>query len=90
MTGKLGMNPEEVDQLARLMDETASDIERLMNQVTQRLQATTWEGSDRTQFESSWQSDSCRNLNQVKQLLSEAATKARSNAQDQRTTSSRV
>jgi WXG100 family type VII secretion target len=90
MTGKLGMNPEEVRQLARQMDETASQIEDLMNRVTQKLSGTTWEGNDRRQFESTWQSDSCRQLQQVKQLLTEAANKARTNAQDQESTSNRI
>ncbi|MCB0963091.1 MAG: WXG100 family type VII secretion target [Acidimicrobiales bacterium] len=90
MTGKLGMNPEEVRQLARQMDDTAGQIEDLMNRVTQKLSGTTWEGNDRRQFESTWQSDSVRQLQQVKQLLTEAANKARTNAQDQESTSNRI
>ncbi|MEO6987739.1 MAG: WXG100 family type VII secretion target [Aquihabitans sp.] len=90
MTGKLGMNPEEVKQLAEQMDRTAEQIDECMRNVTTKLQGTTWEGTDRQQFESTWQSDSVRHLTQIKQLLSESAMKARRNAQDQEQTSGRV
>lgn len=89
-TGKLGMNPEEVQQLAGEFDRTANEIGSLINTITQRLGNTTWEGNDRNQFESTWQSESCRQLNQVQTLLNAYSDKARRNAQDQVATSSNL
>jgi hypothetical protein len=81
------MNIAEVRGLAQHMDQAASEIESTMNQVSSKLSATSWVGNDRDRFESEWKSDATRQLQQVKQLLTQASELARRNAQEQETAS---
>jgi len=84
----VGMNTDEVNALAAQMDSAASEIESTMNQVTTKLRGTTWVGADRDKFESEWNSSAIRQLQLVKQLLTEASSAARRNAQEQQAASS--
>ena len=81
--GMLGMNPEEVNALAQQMTAAAADIEGLAQRITSALQSTTWNGNDRSQFESEWTGSCTTQIRTVCTALTEAADKARRNVQEQ-------
>lgn len=86
--GMLGMNPEEVRALAQQMTGAASDIEALAQRITSSLQGTTWQGNDRTQFESEWTGSCTSQIRNVCSALTDTADKARRNADEQISASS--
>jgi uncharacterized protein YukE len=83
MSNFTGMDIPGVRQLATQMDQRAEEIRTLMGQLTSALQSTQWVGPDREQFVGDWQSTHCQQLNHVIQGLSDAANRARQNAQQQ-------
>lgn len=83
MSNFTGMDIPGVRQLASQMDQRADEIRTLMGQLTTALQGTQWVGPDREQFVSDWQGIHCQQLNHVIQGLTDAAGRARQNAQQQ-------
>lgn len=79
----IGMNVEEVRNLARQMDAAASQIEQAARQLTSLLGSTTWVGNDRTNFESDWQGSHVAAINQVVNAVRQAGQVADRNASDQ-------
>lgn len=88
MSGFLGQVPEEVEALAAEFDTKAGEVETLIQSVTTRLGATNWVGSDRDNFEATWNGEMTSNLTQLANTLRETGTIANNNAQQQRTASS--
>ena len=88
MSSFLGQVPEEVEALASEFEAKASDVETLISAITAKLQATTWRGADRDDFEASWSGEITNNLNHLAQSLRETGMTATRNAQQQRTASS--
>ena len=80
----LGQIPEEVDALAADLDVKAGDIETLITALASKLGSTTWTGADRDRFEGDWNSTLTTNLRNVAGSLRDAASVARSNAEQQR------
>jgi hypothetical protein len=78
-----GMDIGGVRQLAGQMDQRAEEIRTLMGALTSALQGANWVGPDREQFLGDWQGTHCAQLNNVIHGLTEAATRARMNAQQQ-------
>jgi uncharacterized protein YukE len=78
-----GMDIPGVRTLAGQMDQRAEEIRTLMGQLTNVLQSTQWVGPDRERFLSDWQGTHCQQLNNVIQGLTDAANRARVNAQQQ-------
>lgn len=84
----LGMNPEEVRQLASSLSQKAGEIEAIKSQLTASLQSTSWVGNDAQQFRSQWDSNHVPNINRVVEALREASQTSNRNAQAQEQTSS--
>lgn len=83
MSNFTGMDIGGVRQLAGQMDQRAEEIRTLMGQLTNALQSAQWVGPDREHFLGDWQGTHCAQLNAVIQGLTEAANRARLNAQQQ-------
>jgi hypothetical protein len=88
MSGFLGQIPEEVQELGADFEAKAGDVETLITAITTRLGATTWRGTDRDNFETSWTGEMTNNLNQLAQALRDTGTIANNNATQQITASS--
>jgi uncharacterized protein YukE len=88
MSGFLGQVPEDVEALASEFDAKAGDIETVISALNTRLAATTWVGSDKDNFEATWQGEMTNNLTQLAATLRETGIIANNNAQQQRTASS--
>ena len=84
MAGFLGQIPEEVDELAGLLERKSSELETTVSEITSKLGSTTWRGNDRERFEGNWTGTISANLRTAANQLSEAAQDARRNAQQQR------
>lgn len=84
----IGLDPAEVNALATQFDNEAGIIDTAISTITSKLAGTTWQGQDRTNFESEWNSTTTSQLRQAAEALRTAATTARRNATDQETTSS--
>lgn len=87
MSNFTGMDINNVRQLAVQLDQRAEEIRTLMTHLTSSLQDAQWVGPDRDRFVSDWQSTHCQQLNHVIQGLTDAATRARTNATEQETAS---
>ena len=87
--GFQGMDIAAVRGLASLLDNSASQIQELMQRLTNELQNTSWMGPDREQFCGNWQGQHCSQLNSVISGLQDAANVARNNANEQESTSGR-
>lgn len=83
MAGMVGMNVEEVRNLARQLDTAAQQFEQQARQLTSLLASTTWVGNDRSTFESDWQSNHLAAISNVVNAVKAASTKANQNAADQ-------
>ncbi len=86
----LGMDVDAVEGFAGQLDQKASEIDNLRGHLTGQLKNTPWVGTDSNTFNSDWDSRLAPDLVRVAEALREAATKARANAADQRSTSSAV
>ncbi len=87
MSGFLGQIPEEVDELAGLLERKASEIETTVSEISSKLGSTTWRGNDRERFEGTWQGTIAANLRSAANQLTDAAQDARRNAAEQRNAS---
>lgn len=87
-TGFLGQIPEDVDALGTEFETKADEVEALITAITTRLQATTWRGNDRDNFESTWNGEITNSLTQLANSLRAAGTIAHSNSTQQVTASS--
>ena len=83
MSNFTGMDISGVRTLAGQMDQRAEEIRTLMGALTNALQGAQWVGPDREHFVSDWQGTHCAQLNAVIQGLTDAANRARLNAQQQ-------
>ena len=79
----IGQNPDEVNDLAALFDTKAGELESLVQAITSKLAGTTWQGPDRTRFETQDWSTIQTNLTQAAQVLRDTGAVARNNATEQ-------
>ncbi|WP_207782480.1 WXG100 family type VII secretion target [Phytoactinopolyspora limicola] len=84
----LGMNVEQADQLAAVMDVDAQSITEITQRLTQQLAATEWLGNDRNTFEAQWTGEFVPALGRVVEALNANANILRVQAEDQRRASS--
>ncbi len=87
MSQFLGMDVNAVRQLAQRMNQDASEIRKLVQQLTSMLHSTQWTGPDQQRFLHEWEGTHVKNLNHVAQELEEAARAANKNAQEQESAS---
>ncbi|BDI21815.1 WXG100 family type VII secretion target [Herbiconiux sp. L3-i23] len=83
MADWIGQNPDEVNDLAALFDTKAGELESLVQAISAKLAGTTWQGPDRTRFETQDWTNIQTNLNQAAQVLRDTGTVARNNATEQ-------
>lgn len=88
MTAFLGQIPEDVHSLGAEFIAQATEVENLVTAINTRLGATTWRGSDRDNFESTWNGEITNSLTQLANSLRAAGTIAHSNSTQQVTASS--
>lgn len=84
----VGMNIEEVQQLAQQMQHAASELQQIIGQITGALNNAQWVGPDATRFRSDWQSLHTQALTGVANGLNQAAQTANTQAQKQQAASS--
>ena len=78
-----GMNIGEVQALAGEMTRGASEIQRVLQQISAKLDSTGWVGPDQQRFEAEWRGQRTAQLNQVIQALEDAGRIATQNANEQ-------
>lgn len=83
-----GMNIPEVEELARLLDQKANEIQTMMGNIDSKLNATNWVGPDATQFRNTWDSQHKRALTTIINDLQNASRQATKDAQQQQQASS--
>lgn len=88
MSQFLGMNTDEVRALASQLSQKAGEIDTIKNQLSAKLQGTSWVGQDATQFRSDWDSSHVPVINRVVEALQTASQTATRNASAQDQTSS--
>lgn len=85
----IGMDVAEVNTLAQTFTNEANKIEQeIITMISTKLHGTTWQGQDRNQFESDWNSTLVHQLRTVATALRDAATTANRNAAAQTSVSS--
>lgn len=84
----IGMDVEQVRQLATQFGAKADAINDIITDITNRLSSTEWKGTDSEQFRNDWNSNLTTQLRNVEQALRDAQQKATKNATDQEQTSS--
>ena len=79
----LGLDPGAVRALANQMNNAASEIQQLSNQLTTMLSNTAWVGADHDRFVSEWTGNHVHQLQLVANALTDAASVANQNALQQ-------
>lgn len=83
MAGFVGMDPAAVRSLAGQLNAKADEIRTIAANLSSTLDGTQWVGNDATNFRSDWNSSHRTQLMHVADALSEASTRATSNAEQQ-------
>jgi uncharacterized protein YukE len=82
-----GLDVAAVEDLARVLDEQADAVRRVITTVTTQMDGTEWNGPDATQFQQEWDGTHQTALNNIATALDGYATTARTNATAQENTS---
>lgn len=82
-----GLDVAQVRQLSSQLNTQGDAIQQILTSLTSALNGTQWTGPDSEQFRNEWQSTHTPALRNVISALSDAATKARLNADSQEQTS---
>lgn len=84
-----GMDPDEVDGLARRINSEASNLQSVMTKLDGLVSSmqTNWSGTDSTRFHDTYQSQYRGQIANAIQHLNSLATTAMNNANEQRATS---
>jgi len=83
MTGFIGMDPAAVRTLAAQLHAKADEIRNIATSLTSTLAGTHWAGNDANHFRDEWNSSHRTQLMNVAEALSDASTRATSNAEQQ-------
>lgn len=82
-----GLDVQEVQALASKLEKESNDIQSIMQQLTSKLESTTWKGPDADRFRNEWNTEHKASLKKVIQALHQAGQTARHNANAQESTS---
>jgi uncharacterized protein YukE len=88
MSQFLGMDVQEVHNLANQLNNSASEIQSIINTITGQLNGVQWTGTDATRFRGDWTGTHVAQLTTVKNALEDASRLATQNAQQQEQASS--
>lgn len=88
MTGFVGMDPAAVRSLAAQLNVKADEIRTIATNLSTVLDNTQWVGNDANGFRSDWHGTHRTQLMSVADALSNASTRASSNAEQQEQASS--
>lgn len=83
----VGADVDQLRTLARTLTQAADRLESMTSEVTSRLAATPWTGSDAEQYRSQWHGQSLAQVRTAVGALRDAATKIERNANEQEQTS---
>lgn len=83
----IGQNPDEVNELAQLFNTKATELEGIVSALSSKLSVTTWQGTDRQNFENLTWSQIQTALNSAATTLRDTGTIAANNATEQINTS---
>jgi len=73
----IGMNVESVQMLENALNNAASEILAIMDNIAKALAETVWVGTDRNTFESDWNGTRVPQLHQLAEVLTNVAATAR-------------
>ncbi|MCP4380552.1 MAG: hypothetical protein GY798_03880 [Hyphomicrobiales bacterium] len=79
-----GMNPDEVDDLAGVLENVAEHIDGVVSSLETKVHGTTWVGPDANMFKNDWWPGHRSHLTQVATDLRGFGQSARNNASAQR------
>ena len=83
MADYIGMDVASVRKLAKTLDAQATVLGKIVSTIDSKLRATTsWKGADKKDFDSKWD-ERKQFMNQCKARLMEAATRAKTDADEQ-------
>ncbi|MDO5662002.1 MAG: WXG100 family type VII secretion target [Brachybacterium sp.] len=83
----MGMNVEEVRQMAAVLQEAAAEIEQISSELTSGLEQVDWTGPDADRFRGQWQSEMIPTLQRLSASVTELSTAAQRNASEQESAS---
>lgn len=83
MAGFVGMDIEQVRQLAQVFSSEADKIEATISAISPQVEGAEWKGTDAEQFKGDWQSIHVPALKNVATALRDAQTRATTNADQQ-------
>ena len=83
----IGMDVQQVRELATQFGAKADAIDDIITEITNRLNSTEWKGFDADQFRTDWNTNLTNDLRKVANALRTAQQQANRNAQDQENTS---
>lgn len=82
-----GLDIQQTRQLASQMSTKASEIESILNTLTNALAGTAWEGPDATSFRNAWSGEHTAALRRVITALNDVSQQLNRNAAAQESTS---
>lgn len=89
MAGFIGMDVEQVRNLATQLGQKAQTIDEVIATITSTLASTDWKGQDADQFRADWDGNLTTQLRNVAQSLRDTEQRANNNAAEQEQTSSK-
>jgi len=69
-----GLDVDGAQTVVSAVNNAPSDLQGILNNLTNQIQGIQWQGADREQFLSAWQQASSQLMNQIHQVLQDTAT----------------
>ena len=69
-----GLDVDGAQTVVSALNNAPSDLQGILNNLTNQIQGIQWQGSDQQQFLSTWQEASNQLMNQIHQVLQDTAT----------------
>ncbi|ACZ29533.1 hypothetical protein Xcel_0494 [Xylanimonas cellulosilytica DSM 15894] len=85
--GYLGLKPEDMQELIGVLNTKAGKINDIISRLSKEVRGTTWDGPDAERFKNDWDSNLSVKLRNVQRSLEEIAKSAKSELNQQTTTS---
>ena len=85
----MGMDPDRVEELGRLLKRRGDDIDQLVQRIESRISGVVWEGKDAQDFKGPWWGGHKNKLREIANELRGFGQSALNNASEQRQASGR-
>ncbi len=69
-----GLDVDGAQTVVSALNNAPSDLQGILNNLTNQIQGIQWQGSDQQQFLSTWQEASNQLMNRIHQVLQDTAT----------------